>query len=135
LTGVKARLHERKGWKRIRIVLAVVLGIFVLLVSSPFLAYAYNKYVFPLGRLARSIEIGDSYDEVHGKLANYYASKSGQPQLQFVEYESATDLTYTRAIPKATVLAIYDLSIFSEVKLSILFDEQKHVADVLFIGD
>lgn len=121
--------------KKALIALGVVLGLLILVVSSPFLAYAYNNYVFGLGRLARSIEIGDGYEEVYGKLAAYYESRKGKPQLQFVEYESTQDLRYTRDIPKAKVLAIYDLSVFSQVQLSLQFDEQERVADSLFVGD
>ena len=132
LTDIDSELRRnRKAW----IALAVVLGFSLLILSSSFLGYAYNNHVFALGRLAHSIEIGDRYDDVYGKLAEYYESREGEPQLLFVESESTWNLRRTRQIPKAKVLSMYDLSIFGEVQLRLQFDDQERVSDTLFVGD
>ncbi len=101
----------------------------------PFLPQLYNQHAFPLGRLAKSIHEGDSFDEVHRKFVEYYAEHHGRRPVQFSEFESETDLLRTKAIPKSRGLHLYDESVFDDVQLSVLFDQEGRVVDMLFVGD
>ena len=107
----------------------------VLLLGMPIYANVYNRHVFPLGRLAGSVNVGDEYEEVRRKFAAYHHEYRDRRPVQFSEFETEEDLLQTRRIPKSRGLHVYDESFFDDVQVSVLFDQDGRVLEKLFIGD
>jgi hypothetical protein len=101
----------------------------------PVFGSLYNQHLFPLGRLAKTIHEGDSFDAVRSKFIAYRDRHGEDRAIQFSEFESETDLLRTRAIPKSKGLHLYDESCFDDVQLTVLFDSDGRVSEKLLISD
>ena len=97
--------------------------------------FTHNYYIHPLGRLARSISLGDSCPLLLERLARY-EKRHPSPDLQFTRPTYKAELRSQRPIdPPQSGMFIYDTSIFDDVQLSVRCSADNAVAEVLFIGD
>ena len=97
----------------------------VLFLTSGFWAPAYNRHVFPLGRLYGSLRVGDPYPEVRAKFTAYYAHRRQSDDAQLADSSDSG----------GRFLHLYDLSLFDDVQVTARFDAQDRLATVDFIGD
>ena len=120
---------------------SIVVGL-TLIVAGPAvlvgcLAYPslHNRYVHPLGRLARQVEIGQSCDLVANRFTNYTQGNAASPEAQHSDHILTFDLHFTEEISPSRGLSIYDLSVFDDLQLLVRCSSSNQVAEVLFIGD
>lgn len=114
-----------------------ILGLLVVLalLTLPFLPFFYNHYVFPLGRLHNSLNPGDSYETVYPQFADYEAAYAGDGEnLQFSKGIRATDF-YHAEIEPSEFLFLYHVNTFDDVQLGVLFDHDRKVSQIYFVGD
>ena len=112
---------------------------FSALLLSPFLlvflitpaSLIYNYHLSELGRLGSSIDVGAPYARVRALFDRYCDKQRSSIALECV---AGTGGEYQTDQP-LKVLAIYDRTIFGQVKLEIAFDRADRVAEARFIGD
>lgn len=112
-----------------------VLLVPVAYLTSGFWAPAYNRYVFPLGRLSGRVHVGDSCGDVHTKFAAYYARYRNDGEISFNESVATTTILLTESVPSGRRLHLYHVNVFDDVQLTVRCDTSDRVAEMLFIGD
>ena len=113
--------------------LALAIGIaFVTLVFGPSL---YNHYLFPLGQLHKSIEIGDSYDAVYSKFTDYFERYGSADNEVVLNNGFTTEDFYSTPIRSSAYVFLYDVNIFDDIQLGVLFDERRQAKKIFFVGD
>ena len=83
--------------------------------------YIYNHYIFSLGRLHQSIEIGQPYVKVVETFESYYAVHSGSDEVQISK--------------KDAELFLYHVNIFDDCQLTVRFGDAGLVKEITYIGD
>jgi len=107
----------------------------VVILSLAFIPLLYNHYVFPLGRLHKSIEIGDKYEEILGKFERYYSMyRNRGREVDFNSGIRDTDFYMIPTTP-SKYLYLYHDNLFDDVQLGVLFDGRQRVRQIFFISD
>jgi hypothetical protein len=120
--------------KKIALAAALTLVAFLAIGVYPFV---HNKYIHPLGRLSRSIAVGDQCEPVRAKFRAYFVARSESPEVQLSEFDSTSNDFYVRALslPFYTGLFINDTSPFDDVQITVLCGADNRVTKILFVGD
>ncbi len=118
--------------KRVLLFVVVFLGMALLI---PVGAFVYNEYIFGLGKLHKSLAVGDSYDEVYSMYSAYIDGRTNTECFQFSEGIRENDFSGL-PIAESKYLFIYDCSsLFDDVQLGVLFDGADKVKKLYFVGD
>jgi hypothetical protein len=120
--------------KRFGVFLSSVAILALLLAALTLYPFFHNNYIFPLGQLRQSISIGQPYDEVERMFDIYIEKHRDDTDLQFTKGETESHILKGK-MPTTKQLFIYDLSMFDDVQLQVLFDQTDRVKEINFIGD
>jgi hypothetical protein len=120
------------NWFYIRTLFSIaLLGLCLIALKLP---HIYNNYIFPLGRLHRSISYGDNYAEVNEKFIKYVTEQRGRaenPDIQLLFGTRQEDFN-DRPIEESQYMYLFDVSYFDEIHLGVIFNQQQQVNDIYF---
>jgi hypothetical protein len=97
----------------------------------------HNRYVHPLGRLSRSISMGDDCAALRETFLAYSEARreDGSREVEFAERELTMDLLHTKQVAPSRGLWLYDVSAFDDLQLTVRCSPTGQVAEVQFVGD
>ena len=121
-----ATLLARAGIAAVIVVLAVLL-------TSGLWAPLYNKHVHRLGRLGKTIALGDSCAAVQTRFEAYMKTASRDAQYQPPTDVWEIDAAGGRALGR--VLSLYDLSPFDDVQLRVVCRPEDQVFAIYSVFD
>jgi hypothetical protein len=117
--------------------LAIVAGIFALVIGLMFYPFIHNYHVTPLARLGKRIQGADCAATADA-FARYYQArrKAGSTDVQFADHSTDKDLAFRRLNPPRRLLHLYDLTLFDDVQLTAICDPAgARVEQVFYLGD
>jgi hypothetical protein len=119
--------------KGLSIIGIVVVTIFVIGFYGSFI---HNYHVFPLGRLAKELELDMSCDIARSEMNNYVNSRSDIEGIQFSVTAVEERAEWQHLENAKEVIAIYDpSSIFDDTQLSIVCSTTNTIIENIYIGD
>ena len=120
---------------RLSVAVLSALGILALLTAAlVFYPLVHNHHIHPLGQLRDDISIGQPYTTVEGLFDDYLERYQSNEDLAFSKGKSDWHL-FKGPMPEAEQLFLYDLSVFDDLQLQVLFDEAGRVQEINFVGD
>lgn len=108
--------------------------IIILVLFMGALPWAYSYHLSPLARLRANIEIQDSYVDAEKLFVDFYEGRKADEVFEFAHGTTASHLMRGE-MPLTKHLFLYHDSIFDNIQLQVLFDENDKVKEILFIGD
>lgn len=115
---------------------AIVTAVLLLVAFYPMF---HNRFIFPLGRLYGSIELGLDYEEVHKQFQNYYERHKKHGEIYLNEAVISLDRYPADALffgcqQPCKLLSLYHQSAFDRVQLKVV-SYGNTVDRIQFIGD
>lgn len=115
--------------KKIIILIFLVVIIAIMIILFPII---YNNYIFPLWRLNNNIKNWDSYDNLYTIFNNYYLEYKNKDEIYFNYWIEKKEYTWHLW---DKFLSLYHVNIFDDIQLSVYFDENNKVKEIIFIWD
>jgi hypothetical protein len=129
-----AEPHIRWAARAMRSILVAVACGVLLIMSCGLYAFLHNEYVHPLGRLHRSLSIGEPCDSVEGAFERY-AELHASPSLTFTHPDPTRRLGGRPSEHLSRGIFLMDDSLFDPPQLTVWCDHQDRVAELEFVGD
>lgn len=121
------------------VVKGIMIGVVLMIafLSMPLMWGIYVTFIFPMGRLAGSIDGGESLATVQVRIDDYCAKYSDRSSLD-CDSGSVSDLPGWQHVcdwSAARFIHLMDYQILDDIQLYVFFDESGRVCDKIYWGD